>query len=505
MTTKTVKARRYDVVNIGTNWNMTPQGFLEVLLTATKVGVFEYQMANGQKRRELCPPEECFREDSLNTLSSCPMANDHPVAYGDGFIHPDNAKKVVVGYLKTDYTIVDNERVDIKGIIMDATAIDDVVNRGKREISPGYEADIEYTPGVWTDPKTGQNFEYDAIQRNRKYNHIAIVDSAREGAEVKIRLDSEDALQYGVGNSRNGDNQRRGEEMSLKFSAKGKLLKTFLEMAMPRFDSEDFIKTLKLDAGKAATNPKVNVGDPVHGEPEKVKVQLGDDAGDTHEVGTAVAAHMQKMHDMCDGFQTAHAALHDAYATLQGKMDSIEAAFNDLKGKHDDSKKENDEMKGRLNSKDIELQGLKVRLDAKDDKKNFQKSVNDRIELNRTAVALMGGAKFKEMKLDEAENVEVMKACIKHLDSKAELDNKSQEFIEGSFGVLKATAVKEKKLDGNGIGHEILAESEGSFETKQAAVQAKHASAHLRPVPGAATKKGAFALTQESQQAELNK
>jgi len=55
---------------------------------------------------------------------------------------------------------------------------------GKVQTSCGYECDLDETPGVYE----GQR--YDAIQRNIRANHVAIVESGRAGSEVKIRMDS---------------------------------------------------------------------------------------------------------------------------------------------------------------------------------------------------------------------------------------------------------------------------------------------------------------------------
>jgi hypothetical protein len=67
--------------------------------------------------------------------------------------------------------------------------IDKILKGGKRELSLGYKVDLEETPGVWN----GQ--EYDAIQRNIRVNHLAIVPRGRAG-NARLNLDRHDAVLF---------------------------------------------------------------------------------------------------------------------------------------------------------------------------------------------------------------------------------------------------------------------------------------------------------------------
>jgi hypothetical protein len=72
-------------------------------------------------------------------------------------------------------------------VVHDADGIN-AVRKGRTQLSPGYKCDVEIVSGTWN----GQ--EYDGIQRSRIYNHLAIVDSARGGDELKIKVDSADVI-----------------------------------------------------------------------------------------------------------------------------------------------------------------------------------------------------------------------------------------------------------------------------------------------------------------------
>jgi len=65
-------------------------------------------------------------------------------------------------------------------MIADQKAID-AINAGKVELSMGYTCDIEFIDGIAPD---GQS--YNAVQRNIRGNHLAIVDAARGGSQLRV-------------------------------------------------------------------------------------------------------------------------------------------------------------------------------------------------------------------------------------------------------------------------------------------------------------------------------
>jgi hypothetical protein len=71
-------------------------------------------------------------------------------------------------------------------MITDSDAIAAVERGDRREVSCGYTCELEHRPGEWN----GQR--YDAIQRNIRGNHVAIVEKGRAGPEVRLRLDAAD-------------------------------------------------------------------------------------------------------------------------------------------------------------------------------------------------------------------------------------------------------------------------------------------------------------------------
>jgi hypothetical protein len=79
-------------------------------------------------------------------------------------------------------------RVGVK--VTDGALVEEIVRGERRETSSGYRCDLVMQPGTWN----GQ--EYDAVQTNRRYNHLAIVRAGRAGHEVRIRMDAAERIPH---------------------------------------------------------------------------------------------------------------------------------------------------------------------------------------------------------------------------------------------------------------------------------------------------------------------
>lgn len=177
--------KRYDYQsNVSAETEMTPEGFLKVMARATRVGVLKYKQMDGSTIRELRHPDEVFNAKSMASLALKPVTNNHPLSLLDS----ESATNHQVGMTGESVRIDSNKYLEIMTVITDKRTIADLEN-GKLEVSPGYVCELDFTPGVF------DGEEYDAIQRNIRYNHLAIVRKGRSGPEVKIRLDADDAVQ----------------------------------------------------------------------------------------------------------------------------------------------------------------------------------------------------------------------------------------------------------------------------------------------------------------------
>lgn len=155
-----------------------PNGSLRVDGFLTRSGVFPYRTGTGAVRHEWRPPDEVFKTDSLESAQLAPFTDDHP----PGLINPENARKHQVGTIGESVRR-DGDWVAAPIIVMDAATIRKM-RGGKHELSCGYDCDLEEKSGT-----TPSGERYDAIQRNIRYNHVALVDVARAGRGARVRMD----------------------------------------------------------------------------------------------------------------------------------------------------------------------------------------------------------------------------------------------------------------------------------------------------------------------------
>lgn len=250
---------------------------------AAKPGVLVYLDANGNEFRELVLPEDLHRADSLGTLGRAPVTLEHPSTE----VTPDNVGQVGVGDVDGEVFVEQDGFVTVRMAVRRRDAID-AIRAGKVELSPGYRVRIEETSGVH--PVFGR---YDAIQRDRRYNHLAIVDRARGGASVRLRTDG---AAYQV-------DEPNGDQMNPLLIA---LLAT---LDVSRTDSEDVDLTKAAERVDGLLQASVDLGalqaqmgelqgalDAMTGERDALKAQL--DAMHAAEQEKQDAAELKRLDSM---------------------------------------------------------------------------------------------------------------------------------------------------------------------------------------------------------------
>ena len=155
-------------------------GFIRDTPVLTRTGVFVYLLPDGTKRREYRPPDEVFKADSLSALKGILITDVH-----HGRITGNNAQGVVIG------SVLSDGRQDGNNLIADVVIHNTTpIEQGKKELSVGYEVELDMTSGITEDGEP-----YDAIQRNIKPNHLAIVVKGRAG-NARVNMDAADAVEY---------------------------------------------------------------------------------------------------------------------------------------------------------------------------------------------------------------------------------------------------------------------------------------------------------------------
>jgi len=172
-----------DRLDINSERKYTDEGFLVVPARISRMGIQEYlavEMGLEDRQpddivRVYRPEEEVFSDLSLTSFSNKPVTNSHPPV----LVNASNAKEYSVGHAGPTVTR-DGCFAKSDLFIIDANSIADIES-GKAELSNGYTADIDWTPGVSPDGE-----QYDAVQRNIKGNHIAIVERGRAGRDCRV-------------------------------------------------------------------------------------------------------------------------------------------------------------------------------------------------------------------------------------------------------------------------------------------------------------------------------
>ncbi len=299
----TIRRDDAEIKNDASTWEELPNGSLRVPVTITRTGIFQYMDTSGNIINELRHPDQVFRKDSVNTARSIIVTDNHPPV----MITPKNANLYQKGlldpvinqrgqYLDTHMTITDEDLIKL-------------VKSGKRQVSLGYYADTEATPGVWNGQK------YDTIQRNIIYNHLSVVDKGRAGENVKIRMDSE-SEEIEVLKFQNILEEKKGDKNN---------------MASIRIDSVDYEIP---DVSAQAVSGKIK--------------EL------TTKLDSLVAEKA--------GLDQAKASLVSDKEALKGKYDALEVEYNTLKTKLDSySKKEVIEQAKDFLPKETKFDSMDIR------------------------------------------------------------------------------------------------------------------------------------------------
>jgi len=200
-------------------------GYLTVNAFATRAGVFVYRQPNGSVTRELRHPDEVFNNDSLSTLKMKPVVDNHPTS---GRVTSENTRHLAIGWSVDPPTRADNDHVGVRLHITDAEAIKKIADEvnPKTELSCGYQCDCIKQDGEYNGEK------YDHVQKNIRYNHIALVDRGRAGRKARIYLDSQDSAGSDEYDIQFNPVNKKVNSMTIKIKRDAKQTKSFKLDAM---------------------------------------------------------------------------------------------------------------------------------------------------------------------------------------------------------------------------------------------------------------------------------
>lgn len=163
----------------------TRDGYLAVRAKAARTGVYQYggrevDPENKHGLRDtavvnvLRDEQTVFDSVAAHSFIGKPITDDHPTQAVTRDNWRDHARGVIMGAMREgDYLAFDL-------LLTDGAAIDKVQS-GKRELSNGYDANLEFGDFTAADGTKCQ-----ARQTSIKGNHIALVDRGRAGPECRI-------------------------------------------------------------------------------------------------------------------------------------------------------------------------------------------------------------------------------------------------------------------------------------------------------------------------------
>lgn len=180
------RVQRYDLKSGAvTGRRRTSTGGLVADARVTRTGVLSYKLPGGATRKEYRPPEEVFAPASLATLANATLTDDHP-----GKVTPQNWRRNTIGHIG-GAAKQDGKFVAAELHVQHDDAIGKAEDGELSECSCGYDCDFDPTPG-----KSPEGEAYDGVQRNIRYNHVALGPPGwgRAGSQVRMRLDAADAV-----------------------------------------------------------------------------------------------------------------------------------------------------------------------------------------------------------------------------------------------------------------------------------------------------------------------
>ena len=150
----------------------------------SKVGVFPYlgrtispDLEPDKIYMVLRPEEELSNEETLNSFKLVPIVDDHTMLGTKPGMMPAE-EKGVHGVIGDDVYYKDG--IIYGDLKIFSESLKEEIENGKKELSMGYFCDYELSEGNYNGER------YQAIQRNLRINHVALVDEGRMGADVRV-------------------------------------------------------------------------------------------------------------------------------------------------------------------------------------------------------------------------------------------------------------------------------------------------------------------------------
>lgn len=172
-----MRVRRIDVGTLAAP-ERRADGTIVVEARIARTGVQTYRNADGSARVEYRPDAEVTR--SMSSMRLVPLTNLHPPAMLDANSPPELRVGAVGENIRRD-----GQWIVAKLAVHDGATIRQMDAGSLRQVSAGYDCELDETPGMTPDGE-----RYDAVQRDITINHVALVPNARAGKDAAVRMDA---------------------------------------------------------------------------------------------------------------------------------------------------------------------------------------------------------------------------------------------------------------------------------------------------------------------------
>ncbi len=417
----------------------TPEGFLVVEAFVSRPGIYRYTNTRedeadglgpaGSIRLELRPESEVFSKKSIATYRSRSITVGHPRKNGKRVrVDASNVRDFEVGVVEGSARRV-GDKLAASLLIKDKAAIAEVKAKKKRQLSPGHLTELVVEKGV--DPKYGR---YDAIQTDIEINHLALVEKARGGDALKMRLDGEELREDYMG----------GDEGKLTTTEQGHAHL----VCMTDWDGSPRSSGVTSEAtteGEAEEHSHAWVKNP------DGTIAIAASGGHTHELAPTQSDTLVQI--LSPSTQRSDGLSHrsDSMADKKSREDELTERVQELEGEVKTLEKERDglrvKMQERLDAAEAEAVKKAVeRADAAEARLDeyrgsFTKQVRAFATLQSIAKSVMGDT----YRCDDKDDVQIMSEVVKRLDSSIDVVNTPAAELRGHFKQLVARHDRAKR------------------------------------------------------------
>lgn len=372
-------------------FNKTPEGFIKEVVTLARVGSMEYLGSeigvDGLKPNELydveVTPDELFSQKVIDSANGATATYIHPDSLEVTLDGKDSWRNVSVGHVQDIYQDGDFLKGTI--FIKDAKTIQEIEEKGIKEVSLGYDSDIVRKNGK-------------LIKTNIRANHLAIVPEGRCGSACKI-----------------GDSKQKVKQMALKTKKRLKVADSIALMFGAKTSGQKvFARKIGDTRKKVADAKKMN---------DSARQKLSD----FEAVMTNPDATDEEKQNALDAVSTISEDIAKAIEILDGADDSVSEAetavegipvgdatlpegvsipeelagyVSELETERDDAVTKAEEAETKLTEAEAEIERLKAELES-------AKSASD----TATAVA-DAKARFPKIKIGDAKTVREVKEAV---------------------------------------------------------------------------------------------